>query len=257
MNKIAVITPCYNAEEFIRDCVNSVSKLLTNDEFSIEHVIVDDGSTDKSWEIIERHPQKNLKKLRLSKNIGNAAARNYALENSDSDLIFCLDADDVIFQNSLLRLSKFLLNKKADWVYGDFLRSNKNLSYIIGDDYYGREFNSVREALVAMYTGGHFFQHNSLVTRKSMITVGGYNSNLRSAVDFELFTRFLLADYFPHYLSGPLYIHRFHQANLSREHLNKGSGLHLKDVRFFFEMHRSKIQAKVGRDLRKSGRREL
>ena len=46
MKKIAVITPVFNGERFIAECIKSVDLAITGNDFVIEHVIVDDGSTD-------------------------------------------------------------------------------------------------------------------------------------------------------------------------------------------------------------------
>ena len=216
MKKIAVITPVLNGEKFLNDCLKSVALSITNGNFLIEHIVVDDGSTDNSWKIIQDNKSPYLKSLRLKKNTGSSTARNLAVKQTDAEFLFCLDADDVIFQNSLHSLFEYTNDRKTEWIYGDFLRTNKELSYTLGQDYYGHQFNDPNDLLTAIFLGEHFFQQNCLYSRQIFNSVHGFNESTNIAEDLDLFVRFALKGYFPKYLPAPLYLHRFHEHNLSK-----------------------------------------
>lgn len=230
MMKIAVITPCYNGEKYINDCLLSVSKSVNFGEFEYEHVVIDDGSTDKSWEIIEKFGSPNLHKFRFQKNKGQSAARNFAVEKTRADYLFFLDIDDVIFQNSLRTLIRIAVADNLDWLYFDFLRGDKKLSYLIGQDYYGWNFKNSKEILKAMFQGEHFFQGNIFLKRTLFNKVGGYKKEITMAEDFDLCTRLLLEGFPPKYLPGYFYMHRFHRSSLSNLH-RTNLNLHKRDVK--------------------------
>ena len=102
MKKVVVVTPVFNGETFIKACLNSVALSNTNSSFEIEHIVVDDSSTDNSWSIIQEFKLDTINSIHLEKNQGSSHARNVAVAQSDGDFIFCLDQDDVLFQNSFL-----------------------------------------------------------------------------------------------------------------------------------------------------------
>jgi teichuronic acid biosynthesis glycosyltransferase TuaG len=89
---VSVITPNYNGLRFIKRCVDSVSK--QNVDF--EHIVVDDCSTDGSWELLQNLASRNyrLKTYRLSSNSGPVIARNKAIELAQGRFLAFLDIDD-------------------------------------------------------------------------------------------------------------------------------------------------------------------
>lgn len=78
-DKISIITPMYNSEEFIDDYFGSV---LKQDYDNFEVIVVDDASSDKSWDLCRQYGMKDkrVKLLKNEKNIGAAATRNKALQ---------------------------------------------------------------------------------------------------------------------------------------------------------------------------------
>lgn len=235
MKKIAVLTPVYNGESFILDAIKSVQKSLTTEGFTLEHVIVNDHSTDNTTTLVASSIRVNLPRIpiRLLNSDGiqsETVARNFALKKIDSDYIFNLDADDVLFQNSIRYLFDFLTKTKSNWVYGDFLRTDANLSYLIGEDYYGWKFKSTKEILASMLTGNHFFQQNSLISRRIFDEVGNYDETIKIGNDFDLAIRFLLHGFKPEYIPGPLYLHRYHENNLTPKSYQLNPQLHKQTI---------------------------
>ena len=87
---VSVIIPVFNGERFLTDALNSV---LSQEYPNLELIFVDDGSTDRSREIIERTPGK-FRYLR-QENSGPAAARNRGVEIAEGDILAFQDADDI------------------------------------------------------------------------------------------------------------------------------------------------------------------
>jgi len=98
--KISLITTCYNRAEYIGECIESV---LNSQYSDFEYIIVDDRSTDNSWEIIRSLAEndKRVKSFRNEENLGDYPNRNKALSYATGELVKFIDADDTIFPYSL------------------------------------------------------------------------------------------------------------------------------------------------------------
>lgn len=98
---LSIIVPLYNAEAYIKDCLIS---LLNQglDEDSYEIVIVNDGSTDNGFEIVEEFSKK-YQNIRIihQKNAGQSAARNVGIRVARGEYICFVDADDFLIRNKL------------------------------------------------------------------------------------------------------------------------------------------------------------
>lgn len=93
--KFSIITPVYNREDSICRCIDSVIRNLQW-EIPIEHIIVDDGSTDRTEEYIRSYISntKHIKLIKFSQNKGTNAARNAAIKNATGEYCIILDSDD-------------------------------------------------------------------------------------------------------------------------------------------------------------------
>lgn len=88
---VSVIIPCYNREKYISEAIDSA---LVQSYPNIEIIVVDDGSTDKSVEVIKKYKESVI--LIEQKNKGPSAARNVGIQNSRGELLIFLDSDDYI-----------------------------------------------------------------------------------------------------------------------------------------------------------------
>ena len=91
---LSIIIICYNNEKYIKNCLDSVIRKLNN---NIEIIIVDDGSTDSSYNIISKRIV-NIENIKLIsiKNSGISIARNVGLKNAVGKYIMFIDGDDYI-----------------------------------------------------------------------------------------------------------------------------------------------------------------
>ena len=129
MIDFSIITPVYNGESFISETVESV--LLNLDpNLRFEYLIIDDGSTDNTKNILEKYSQNELVKVFSVKNSGEAAAVNYALEKALGEYILIVNADDPLLSPRLFTLANeiFKSNEKVVVVYPDWnIVSESNL----------------------------------------------------------------------------------------------------------------------------------
>lgn len=109
---ISVITPVYNSEKYIERAVRSVLNQTYRD---IEYILVDDGSTDKSGEIIDRYAAQDSRiRVIHRKNGGVAAARNTGLSAARGEYIAWLDSDDWLEPSMLETCLNALLKNNAE-----------------------------------------------------------------------------------------------------------------------------------------------
>jgi glycosyltransferase involved in cell wall biosynthesis len=103
-----IVTPVFNRADCIERCIKSVINQNYNE---IEHWIVDDGSTDNTYNIIQKYAAQNplIKYHRFDKNKGVNAARNYATQNSAKDFVIFLDSDDYFVNGALETISNVIL----------------------------------------------------------------------------------------------------------------------------------------------------
>ncbi len=111
MNSFSIIVPVYNVEKYLNKCLESLVNQTYKD---YEIIIVNDGSTDKSQNIINNYKEKYSKivKSYKKKNGGLSSARNYGLKKATKDYILFVDSDDYIEKNTLEILNKNILNNE-------------------------------------------------------------------------------------------------------------------------------------------------
>ena len=115
---VTVITPNYNGEKFISRVVESVSR----QNYSLEHIVIDDNSTDGSWELLVKLSKKYswLKPVRLEKNYGPVVARNKAIELAKGKFLAFLDVDDLWQEDKLKTQIEFMTKKGCALSFSDY-----------------------------------------------------------------------------------------------------------------------------------------
>lgn len=112
--KITVIIPCYNVESYIQKCIESV---LNQSYGNIEIILIDDGSTDNTNEVILKSIENisNILYIR-NDNFGVSNARNTGIKNATGDYIMFIDSDDYISKNMIKNMYKLLIKYNSDIV---------------------------------------------------------------------------------------------------------------------------------------------
>lgn len=135
--RISVVMPVYNAEKYLHQ---SIASILNQSFKDFEFVIVDDGSTDKSSDIIKSYNDSRIKYIQ-QKNQGVANALNKGLNNSSGKYIARMDADDISFQNRLEKQYRYLesndnviivgshakvIDKDGNYIHSEIVKINDN-----------------------------------------------------------------------------------------------------------------------------------
>ena len=92
---ISVVVPLFNEEESLPELCAWIDKVMQKNNFSYEVLLVDDGSKDKSWEVIEKLSSKNsnIKGTKFRRNYGKSAALNVGFAKAKGDVVITMDAD--------------------------------------------------------------------------------------------------------------------------------------------------------------------
>ena len=112
--KFSIIMPAYNVEDSIEESINSV---LNQTYSNLELIVVDDCSTDNTYNMVKNFS--NVKLFQTPINSRQGAARNIGLDNCSGDYVLFLDADDIYFDNKVLEnLSNIIAEKNSpDIIY--------------------------------------------------------------------------------------------------------------------------------------------
>ena len=124
MSKVSVIIPVYNAEAYLRQCLDSVVNQTLRE---IEIVCVDDGSTDGSAAILEEYAAKDVRiKIIKQGNAGVNVARKEGLKLASGEWITFCDADDWLEQDAIAEMVNVAKQEDADCVCCGMLRDWRN-----------------------------------------------------------------------------------------------------------------------------------
>jgi glycosyltransferase involved in cell wall biosynthesis len=188
---VSVIIPAYNAEQFIERTLNSV---LCQIYQHLEILVVDDGSTDRTAEIVKSIAQQDHRVILLQQpNSGVAAARNLGIQKSKGEFIAPIDADDIWYPQNLEKQVRCLLQSEPSvgLVYSWSLNIDEEDSPIEGFCASKIEGKVYKTLLCHNFIGN---ASATLIRRTCFEKVGGYNcqmkeQNAQGCEDWELYLR--------------------------------------------------------------------
>lgn len=176
----SVVIPLYNKELSVRNTINSVLN-QTFKEFEV--IIVNDGSTDDSLEIVKQIQDPRIRIIDKT-NGGVSSARNKGIQEAKHEWIVLLDADDLWKENHLEVLSDLITTYPKDKVFcTSYIRSNE-----VEQNNGENDVNVIEDYFLKAHTG--FFCSSVACIHTSVFKdVGNFNTNLNRGEDLELWTR--------------------------------------------------------------------
>ncbi len=117
---ISVVVPLYNEEESLTELCEWISRVMKSHGFTYELLLVDDGSDDHSWEVIQNLSSTNkaIKGIRFNRNYGKSAALNVGFQKSTGDVIITMDADLQASPDEIHALHEKIKKEGYDMVSG-------------------------------------------------------------------------------------------------------------------------------------------
>lgn len=135
--ELSIIIPMYNSQNTIQECINSILKQKTN--FKYEVILINDGSTDSTLEVIKQYENnKNIKVISQDNN-GIASARNKGLEIATGKYLMFVDSDDTLECNAIESLLSEAISNNIDIVEGNYYNVHDNKK-IIGKPLWNKNF---------------------------------------------------------------------------------------------------------------------
>ena len=177
---ISVLMTTYNCAKYIRTAVQSI---LNQTFKNFECLIIDDGSTDNTQEMIKSFNDDRIISIQ-SKHIGRSAVLNLGLKEANYDLVSFCDADDIIHPQKVAKQIK-LMSGENDLIFtGTAFFKNKKILYEIKNQ---NNINIIKRK-VALH--GHLGP-SVLFNRKFILDKGGFNNDLNAFEDYDLWLRIL------------------------------------------------------------------
>ena len=181
---ISVITPTYNRARFLPAAVASVLSQTFGD---FELIIVDDGSEDNTPDVLKPFFADRRVRYVYQENQGQSHARNLALKQATGDFIAFLDSDDVWAPDKLEKqLAVFRANSEVDIVHGDEAIINEQGS-VVSLQNMRRYSGRITRYLLA---DNSVSITTALVRRRCFDEMGGFDTSVGVADDYELWLRF-------------------------------------------------------------------
>jgi glycosyltransferase involved in cell wall biosynthesis len=185
---VSVIIPCYNAERWIDEAIQSA---LNQTYAPVEVIVVDDGSSDSSWKKIQEFGSRVI--AETGPNRGGSAARNRGFVLSRGDYIQFLDADDYLLPKKIPRQVAFLEASGADVVYGDWRHE-----HFLPDGSSQLEeiaVSGAQEDVLGALLSGWWVAPAALLFRRHVLEkTGGWDESLAAAQDRDLFISIAMTD---------------------------------------------------------------
>jgi len=173
--KVSVIITCYNLEEHVARAINSCLN-QTMPEGDYEVIVVDDMSTDRSWDIIKGFGSLVVP-VKMNQNSGVSAASNMGIREASGKYIVRVDGDDFINKNFILSMYEVLKwNNDIGFVYCDHIVVNENL-----------------ERKQSLNTLDMLLDHGAgiMFRKRYLESIGLYDESLRNREDYDLILRYI------------------------------------------------------------------
>lgn len=211
--RVTVFVPVFNADKFLAEAIESILNQTFTD---FELLVVDDGSTDKSIEILESFRDRRIRISRNDRNRGRAYTRNRGIELARGEYLSVLDADDLCEPDRLERQVKCLDAHPDVAAVGSsatYVDENDNVAYVC-------KVPTSSEEIHRQIFQSNCFVHSSVTFRRQvLIDIGGYNPELQQAEDYELFLR-LTARHRLANIEKPLVRYRVHPDQVSQREIS-------------------------------------
>jgi glycosyltransferase involved in cell wall biosynthesis len=204
---VSIVVTAYNYALFIDECLDScLGQLDTTLEYEV--IVVDDGSTDDTPDMLASRSDPRLRVMRLE-NSGVELASNQGFAAASGRYIVRVDADDVLKPNYLARMES-ILDQNFDFYYSDYT--------IIDSDSMEQEVVCLPEFDAAeVITRGDFLATGTLYPTELLLHHGGYATHTRNSglENYELIIKLISTGSKGYHLATPLFQYRRHHINMS------------------------------------------
>lgn len=206
--KVSVLMSVYSGEKYLREAIDSILNQTFTD---FEFLIINDGSTDRTAEILQSYDDPRIKIINNEKNMGLTKSLNKGLRMASGKYIARMDADDVSLSQRLEKEVNFLNQKKNIGLVGTYyLLINEKGSVL----YAVKLLTDERELKEKLLIGNQFGHGSVMFRRECIEKVGLYREEFKSSQDYDLWLR-ISEVYGVANIPEPLYKWRFTVKSIS------------------------------------------
>lgn len=180
--KLTVLTPTYNCAKFLSDALSST---LQQEFQDFELIIIDDGSTDNTVDIVRRFQDDRVRYIRNPFNRGMVYSLNRGIDLARGEFIARLDADDVILGDRFSKQVKFLESNLEFGMVGSWYHTINGAGDLIGS----RETSQDDETLSLLLFFQNQFAHSAVMMRSEIARALKYDKRFAYCEDHELWFR--------------------------------------------------------------------
>ncbi len=226
---VSVIMPAYNAAEYITEAIESV---LTQSYRNFELILIDDGSTDNTKDIIAGFKDERIEYF-YQENSGLATTHNVGIKKSKGSFLIKLDSDDIMAPDFIARhLTEFEKYPETDLVYCDdhlIDEDGKSIRIIERPEYTNRKL-LIRDLFRCGFPVVPF---RTCIRRSVFDKIGFFDEQLDMAEDYDMMRRFVKKGLKIHHLRAALYLRRMTTDSLSRNFTARKAKSHFEVVERF------------------------
>jgi len=210
--KISVVISAFNSSLYLGESIDSI---LNQDADDIECIVVDDGSTDSTPEVLAAYRDPRLKTYRLPANCGIGMARNVGIRCAKGEYIAIMDADDIAFPQRLSSQSRFLDENPQIHILGTrTIRIRESIATIIDKPQHPLE-DSVIKSRLLLLNGTAMINPTSMFRRKFIDEHQLLYASRSMDEDHEFWIQCVAAGGRFHTLEDILLYKRRHQSNIT------------------------------------------
>lgn len=236
---VSVVIPAFNSGKFIREAIDSV---LAQTYKNYEIIVVDDGSTDNTKEILQPYIKKGQIKYIYQTNQRQAAARNNGIRRSKGELIAFLDSDDLWLPKKLESQLPFFQESSIGLVYSGLSIFDEDNNTLEETDFTRYRKGRIFDDLLA----SNFIPTSTVMIRRSCIDKAGFFRDYKLGQDWDLWLR-ISAGFKIDYVDQILTRYRSHHDNVSKKDPKVKLNIDIKILKRIFTDFRvsRKIRKKV------------
>jgi glycosyltransferase involved in cell wall biosynthesis len=203
---LSIVLPCHNGEKYL---VESISSCLNQTYSNIELILIDDCSTDNSYNIMKNFEKgdKRVKVIKNKTNLKLPASLNAGFLKAKGEYFSWTSDDNLYLPFALESLYNELVFKDADAIYSSIYQFEEKNSVFL----YGEDHPLEPERMIFQSTAGACF----LYKRCIHFTLNGYDTNKYLIEDYDFWLRMYLKGFKIITLDEPLYLYRMHPTSLS------------------------------------------
>ena len=243
MPTISVIMPAYNVEKYIGEAIESILQ-QTFDDF--EFIIIDDASTDQTYDIICKYHDNRITRIRNHKRLGVAGCINKGLSIANSEFIVRMDSDDISKPERFKKQIEFMYANSDLGISGSHMEIIDSNGKVIKEHYKKIGNEAIK---INLFFGHTSLAHPSIIIRKKVMDMYHlrYDTAFQYAEDYDLYCRctpFIMLDNYPESLIQ----YRMHSESVSQKYKQQqiidaqtALYLHLRRLRLPFSLENFKI----------------